>query len=966
MAHERNPDSPDRFTTAVLPWLIGASGLLVYLVTLNWWVSFQSLDLINEVLGQVWPPALVHPLTWAVLTCFKFLPQAFTPLALNLFSAVCGALVLALVARTVALFQSNDAGEARERSRSGMAAVPAGWIPPVLAAGACGLQLTFWEHATAVSDEMINLLLFAYITRNLFEFRADGNERWLGYAAFAYGAGIANDWGFMGFLPIFLAALIWFKQVEFFNGWFLLRLGGSALAGTSLYLLLPLVNRFWSATPTGFWEALKTNWQYETESLLGFPEWTLFLLTLMILLPVFVIAISPRQEKKDEGGDNELAVFLGKGSFRAAHAMFLGLSVWVALDLPFSPRKIGAGLPLLPYYYLNALVMGYCGGYLLRAGLGHFHSDDFFLMGTKLIAKVGAYWVCVLAVALPLELVWRNYSELRWTNGPALRRFAEQLYDGLPPGKSVALSDSAEQTILLQAALSAHGHDKDALVVDLAALPARRYQLAMARRYGGRWPVAPAANGPEVIGREELLDLVTQFGAREQLVCLNPGFGYYQELYVDESRGLAHHLLPRLPGDLSLDHLDAAAAAANESYWQDQWEGAVRALAERASLEAASKHDGGLIARTFLAREENRTAGGLRNAYARALDDWGAQLQRLGQWREAAVWFQRALSLRFVNLAPRINQLYNERQQRGETNRLDMHEVESKFHDAFANYPTWERVVMESGPVDEPTFLNETARVLLYEGNVHEAAEDYARCLELAPDWTECKLWFAQSLVGCGNFERALAVVESVRPERDSLDQSQLAQRWFCRTLALQGLGRTKEADACISQFAREHGQQKDVLAMAVNLARQERHFELALDLLDQLLAREPGNAQWLSDKGTMQMELGRNDGSIASLTAALALAPTNGLIRLNRAVALLKAGQLDASRQDYEVLLKDAPNSEPILFGLEEIAWRQQKRDTAIGFCQQYLTNSSPQSAEYKLVANHLRTLQSSAKASD
>jgi tetratricopeptide (TPR) repeat protein len=720
-----------------------------------------------------------------------------------------------------------------------------------------------------------------------------------------------------------------------------------------------LLTRFSSVTPTGFWEALKANWRYETKSLLGFPEWTLFLLTVMILLPVLVLVIIRGSEKEEEGGDNPLALFVSKGSSRAAHALFLGLSVWVALDLPFSPRKIGFGQPLLPYYYLNALVMGYCAGLLLKAGLGEFHGESLLAIGLKLIAKVGAYWACVLVVALPMQLVWRNYPELRWTNGPAVRQFAEQLYDGLPPGKSIALSDSTEQVILLQAALAAHRHEKDALLVDLTTLPLRRYQISLARRFGSRWPVVPAT-GPEVMGREELLDLVTRLGARDQLVCLNPGFGYYQEPYLDQPKALVHRFWPRAPDDLSSQRLDASAAAANDSYWQAQWTGGVRELVERARLEAAGRLVGSFMGRAFLGREENRTAGGLRNTYARAFDDWGVQLQRCGQWPEAAAWFQRALDLRPNSLAPRINLLYNQRHQRGESGRLDLHSTESEFADSFGNYANWGRVILESGPVDEPTFLNETARALLYEGDSRQAAAGYARCLELAPDWTDCKLWLAQSLVASTNFTRALAITDGIQPERESLDKSKLAQWLYCRVSALQGLGRTNDAVAGISRFVREHSQQSEVLATLAQLFVQERQYKLALTLLDQLLEREPDNPQWLSNKAMVQMELLQPAESLSSLTAALALAPTNQLIRLNRAIVLLKAGDLDAARQEYEVLLQQAPHSVAALFGLEEIAWRQQNRKAAIGLCQQYLAISTAQSVEYTVVSNHLRTLQS------
>ena len=60
----------------------------------------------------------------------------------------------------------------------------------------------------------LDLLLFAYIIRNLLEFRLDANDGWLLRAAFVYGLGITNNWAMIGFFPLFLAALIWIRGLS--------------------------------------------------------------------------------------------------------------------------------------------------------------------------------------------------------------------------------------------------------------------------------------------------------------------------------------------------------------------------------------------------------------------------------------------------------------------------------------------------------------------------------------------------------------------------------------------------------------------------------------------------------------------------------------------------------------------------------------------------------------------------------
>ena len=64
---------------------------------------------------------------------------------------------------------------------------------------------------------MLDLLLFAYIIRCLLEHRAGERQSWLDRAAFLFGCAMANNWGMVGFLPLFLLALLRTKRLSFFT-----------------------------------------------------------------------------------------------------------------------------------------------------------------------------------------------------------------------------------------------------------------------------------------------------------------------------------------------------------------------------------------------------------------------------------------------------------------------------------------------------------------------------------------------------------------------------------------------------------------------------------------------------------------------------------------------------------------------------------------------------------------------------
>src|SRR5215471_7007191 len=255
LTRETDLTAKPHFVRNVLPWIVAAAALGLYLVTLNRWLSLGSLLEVARISGWTWQPALSEPLYHLLTYPLHWLPLKAIPIALNLFSMVCAILTLALLARSVALLPHDRTHEQRLREKSDffLLSIRAAWLPPVLAVMICGLQLTFWEHATTASGEMLNLLVFAYVIRCLLEFRIDPRDAWLSRAALVYGLGMTNNWAMIGFFPLFLTALIWIRGLNFFNLRFLGRMFLCGLAGLLLYLLLPMVQSHSEISPVPFW-----------------------------------------------------------------------------------------------------------------------------------------------------------------------------------------------------------------------------------------------------------------------------------------------------------------------------------------------------------------------------------------------------------------------------------------------------------------------------------------------------------------------------------------------------------------------------------------------------------------------------------------------------------------------------------------------------------------------------------------
>jgi tetratricopeptide (TPR) repeat protein len=967
---------PSAFSRLPPPLWIGLLAFFVYGLTLNHWVSLSNVGAVARVSGWTWQPELRQPLTCLFLFPFHILPSAWLPFALNLFATVCATFVVSLLARSVWLL-SGAVRTPRPTSAS--------WAPACIAVAVCGLQLTFWEHATSFSGEMLDLLIFAYVIRCLVEFRADQRETWLCRSAVIYGAGMTNNWALVGYLPLYVIAILfikdfglkrvtkpsrprmprqlprWLRQAlakmgfaqnampkpvyapfrpVVFDTAFFVRMGLWGLAGLSLYFLLPLVLSLSPHASIGFWPALKANLRSQWGFLTVMRSPAFRLLALASLLPLLVLVLGWKSKPANAGYETRRAIFLNRLASYPLHIFVLLIALWLSFDPTFSPRHLSVGVPMLSYYYLSAIVAGYCAAYVL---------DLAAESASKFVATFVTVSICTLAVALPLLLTARNLDYISLTNGPSLHRFAEDMYADLPSGKSVVLGTDFLQLSLLRAELSAQGHDKDALIVELPSLSSAQYHQFMSRQYGGRWPIIPPTNSVDLIGPIKILKLASAFAEHESVYYLDPTFGPLFERPNDSVNGFIHHFATD----------PEAQTLTSEVTWQQRWSNHVQALAARVKTQSASNPTRfrPMLNGLRLRMELSTTPAFLQSAYSKSLNNWGVQSQRLGHWAEAGVWFRRSLELNPGNLSAHINSEFNEQRQIGQKTRLNPAALQKQYADVFSRYNDWREILGNFGPVDEPTFLFRTGRAFLANGNVRLAANAFKRSADLARDWPQPKLWLAQSLNEDGEYAEALNVTEHLA---NGLPDEGIIRAQFlrCRASSLRGAGRTNEIPPFIDGFVRENGRHREVLAAAASACSESGMHDQQLAMIEELLKREPNRSEWLSQKGLAELQLGRYDNAISSLTTALSFAPTDENARLSRAIARLGADQLDAARDDYQQLLNSKTCSDNAVFGLGTIAWRKHETNTAVALYQQYLTNATSSSLQATVAAERLREM--------
>lgn len=895
----------DGFARRLLPWAVAAVALLVYGVTLNHWVSFNSLSPTALALDiDWWNYKLGRPLFYLLAIPVTWLPPQTQIIALNFLSAVCAALSLALLARTVSILPFDRTHEQRLRNPDPQALFRNAndWLPPVFAVLICGFQMTFWEEATVATGEMLNLLLFAYVIRALAEFRLQRQDSWLFRAAFVYGLGMANNWAMIGFLPLFGLTVIWMKGFGFFKLRFLGVGFGLLLVGLLLYLLDPLMGALDASETATFGELLTWEFVSQRNPLLGMPKSRALMLGVTAILPLSLIAFRWPANFGDVSG---FGVALAKFLIQAVHVAFLAAIVVVAFDPPFSPRQLGYGLPMLTYYYLGALMAGYLAGHVL------------LVCGTEPVKQwqkpegiervvgfvlLGAVWLGVIAV--PALLLRQNLPAIRVENSDALRRFARHAAQGLPE-REVVLTGSDHRRLRLLA-VHFHGAPQAPLLAPFTELAAPRLHVRAAARYPEKWPAPQGDELDRPVSTPAVVQFIFGMGRIYPLWSVDDlvGTPLLESTYA-EPTGLLYELYP-----LGTN----ALAAADHRHLTDDTE-RLKAALDPVRLDAGTG---------------SRSAGKIAAAFSGWANTLGVRHDRLGHTNDAWWAFETALDLDTNNISAIINR--DVHLALG-TNGPGLSPAVSQLDSRVAENRSLGNLLRQHGPIDEATFCASFGRLLTHRQLIRQATQQFERSLELNPTNVLVRLQFAEVRQGSGRLEEARALLAEV----DDFGLGRLpedSQAEYERVLALteygggDGEGAVKRLSTAIERFPRNKHLRQTLFQMHMSAAQ----YAEALSQLEKLLEMDPNDLQAKFNLGPVYAKLKRHDDAVKILSELIARAPTNASLFLNRGSAYNGQKKFDEAQSDYEQALELDPNSVQPYLGLAQLAVNRGNLDAARG----------------------------------
>ncbi len=974
MPNENQTDPRKNFVPRFLPWLLGGVMLMVYWFTLNHWVTLLNVYQVANVSGWIWQPQIFNPLTFLATLPFRWLPAAHIPAALNLFSAVCAAATMAVLARSVAILPHDRTEMERMREKSDFSFLTSwvAWVPPVVAVTFAGLQLAFWERATSFTGESLELLWFAVILWQLLVYRLDERESRLFVAAFLYGTGLTENWALVGFIPLFVMMIIWLRKLDFFNLHFLVGMTLCGMAGLFLFFLLPLINKF-SSNPMPLWETIKLNlkpdWQVIHMLARSDVRHNLALMSLTSLLPAFVMSI---RWSASFGDSSQMGATLVNYMMHLVNAALFGTLMWVTLDPPFGAYKLAQEImpvPALTFCYVAALCIGYyCGYALLIFGRAPIPTRRNARPDPALPAALN--WLCPVIVAGTLALVvlaagllvYKNAPMVRAANGDSLLKYAQFAEQKLPPGGAVVLCDSDSsdpnqdspvRAYLLQAALARDGHAGSYPVVDTKSLNWAPYHAYLHKRFPDIWPQILTTNNAIGVSPLCIYLMLNQFSKSNNLCYLNPSFGYYFEQFYQEPHGMVY-LMKLLPeATLLPPPLDKNLIAENELFWKQVLDSGRPAIEDAQHPLDYKKLPGtiGQVMRLLhMTAESDQNALMAGTIYSRDLNFLGVQAQRAGELDGAASMFRNAQELNPNNVVAGINLDFNKALRAGLPTPVSPGAVTP---DRFGKYRNWNEVMAANGPFDETSFCFENGVFFMQAGLMRQATALFNRVRQLAPDNLAARLFLAQVYIGARLPDEAMeALYDPLKqPQRFALTEFNSTELDILAAAAHFQKNENAAGVALLETEMVRHPDDETLMLVSAQVFNMRGLYTNALRAINRKLARSPDDPTWLYGKGIASVQVGDYNEAVKAMSRFLEIQTNSPDALYNRGLAYFKSDQLDAARADFLKLQSVYTNNSQVAYGLGEIAWRQHETNEALRNYKVFIANTPTNTVELKSV---------------
>jgi len=947
------------FAQRRLPWLIAGAAFLFYLVTLNHSSTFAGISSLAKADGWDWRSNLVAPLHTILTYGTRWLPPGVQLSCLNVLAAAAAALALGLLARSVALLPHDRTREQRalERSEYSLLSLPWSWLPPLLAALVCGLQLSFWENAVVATGEAFDLLLFAWLVDCLLRYRLDEKPSRLNWFAFVYGLAITNNFAMIAFAPAFLLSLFWIRGTAFFNWRFLLRMFFCGLAGLSVYMLLPLAESLTNLSGFGFWELLTGYWGFQKNALLGTPRYIIIFSSLTSILPVLFVGIRwPAQFGESSAAGNALTNLMT----HVIHAVFFIACVYVAFDPPFSPRRLSNELyAMLPMYYLGALAIGYCSGYFLLV-FGAKPGPHSWQRPSPLRRAINLLVVNITRLALvavPVALFVQNIHAVWSSNGHAMSRLSARVAKELPASGAFVLSDDAFRLHALQYELLKSQPNHAHVLIDTSQLQASGYHRFLQKKYPNRWPKAALPDDPKAnLDSQNLIQMLGHLTQRAPVFYLHPSFGYYFEyFYLRPQRSVYELKAYEDPMVISPPVMTAEEIKREDEFWRS---------IKTQELDPLIRTAPPFVRSTKPKPRRKTLEAYLSEVYSRTLDDLAVSMERAGDYAKAAEYLELACQLNPRNPVSLLNLEFNRVYRTNKLGELQLtKELEDRLREANDR---WDVRMGLFGPVEEPQACFKLADTFQDGLNFRQAGQNYERVLFYRPESRAADL---NLMLMCVKNNLGALALQKLADYRRRHPANSTQEEEEMDLLRIEGWGRVINGDLpgteqLLTSAQAKYPKQSAPWEIMSDIYATLRMASNALSVLERQIQAQPESVRALVNYGAMLIRLNRAADALPFLDKALKIDPRDEACLMNRGLANLGADRLDAAEQDFRTVLNTAKSSFTLnaKYQLAEVYWRKKNRRETRKLYVEFLKEVPPYAPQVPFVKDRLQRLDSGA----
>jgi tetratricopeptide (TPR) repeat protein len=240
-----------------------------------------------------------------------------------------------------------------------------------------------------------------------------------------------------------------------------------------------------------------------------------------------------------------------------------------------------------------------------------------------------------------------------------------------------------------------------------------------------------------------------------------------------------------------------------------------------------------------------------------------------------------------------------------------------------------------------------------------QAAQAFERVHAFAPDDVFTRLYLGELNLLAQKPDNALASARDIleHAERFNLSPTNRVDALCLEAKAYFARREPERALALLESAIQASPSDDYLLASVISVYSESARYSNALSIIDRQLNLRPEDQSALLNKGFLYIQLNAFDDAIRTMTQLLAVTNRPDAL-LNRAIAYLRAEQLDPAQKDYESLQKLVPSARQVDYGLAEIAFRRKDTNAAIARCESYLSNAIPGAAETQFMENRLKEL--------